>query len=96
MAFSFIQAISNGAAPCIQDAVESMAQIENKKVKENCTDNVYMKNMKKIELPIRESKLIKKHKKYAEAAMKAFEEKKIWDKDQKYTQQFEVLTLSGT
>ncbi|KAL3836665.1 hypothetical protein ACJMK2_022087 [Sinanodonta woodiana] len=82
---SYVDAIRNGSVPCVEDALTTMAELENRKLVERCRE-IYIKEMEVIlTLPTPDEKtLLDAHQQCMKKAADYFLEKRIYDLDEKF------------
>ncbi|KAK3607931.1 hypothetical protein CHS0354_006524 [Potamilus streckersoni] len=91
---SYVEAIRNGSVPCVEDALSTMAETENKKLLESCCE-IYTREMGVIlKLPTPdEQTLLDAHQQCMNKAADYFLEKYIYDKDKKFQMEAKVLEV---
>ncbi len=90
LAECYIEAIRNGTIPCIQNAVDTMAMVENDKAMKYA-ESLYDKRWSDVKFPIPSTRLHDIHSEAQKIAVDAFVTRVIFDQDQKQTLQFGLL-----
>ena len=86
-----MDAIRNGAVPCVENAIKSLALIENSKAVESAI-RVYNKEMETgIKLPTKDDKTLNDHHfNCLQKAVKHFLEKAVMDEDNEFQKELNV------
>uniref|UniRef100_A0A8D0HHR3 GB1/RHD3-type G domain-containing protein n=1 Tax=Sphenodon punctatus TaxID=8508 RepID=A0A8D0HHR3_SPHPU len=86
---SYVETILSGKVPCLENAVTSMAAIENEAAVKEALGH-YMTEMEKLRLPMEQKELSEVHWKCEEKALQVLMQRSFKDEEQKYQKELVV------
>lgn len=92
---TYVEAIRSGAVPCVEDAIKSLALVENSKAVESAL-NVYDNEMQSgLKLPTPDDKTLNDHHfSCLQKAVKYFLSKAVMDEDNKFQKELNVSIIN--